>query len=60
MTFTAFMLGVVSGLAFASIFVLIALSLTMVLAASGVFNFAQGTIVMGGTILAYLFGVKLG
>ena len=60
MTFTAFMLGVVSGLAFASIFVLIALSLTMVLAASGVFNFAQGTIVMGGTLLAYLFAVKLG
>jgi branched-chain amino acid transport system permease protein len=47
-------------LAFASIFVLIALSLTMVLAATGVFNFAQGTIVMGGTILSYLLGVKLG
>src|SRR5262245_3207108 len=60
MTLTAVMLGVVSGLAFASIFALIALSLTMVLAASGVFNFAQGTIVMGGTILAYLLGVRLG
>ena len=60
MTFTALMLGVVSGLAFASIFVLIALSLTLVLAASGVFNFAQGTLVMIGTVLAYLFGVRLG
>jgi branched-subunit amino acid ABC-type transport system permease component len=60
MSITAIMLGVVSGLAFASIFVLIAISLTMILAASGVFNFAQGTIVMGGTILAYLLEVKLG
>jgi branched-subunit amino acid ABC-type transport system permease component len=60
MTFTAIALAVISGLAFASIFVLIALSLTLVLAASGVFNFAQGTVVMGGTVLAYLLGVQLG
>ena len=36
---------------------MIAISFTLVLAASGVFNFAQGTIVMGDTILAFLFGV---
>ena len=60
MTFTALMLGVVSGLAFASIFVLISTSLTLVLAASGVFNFAQGTLVMAGSVLAYLFSVTLG
>lgn len=57
MTLTAFLLGMVTGLALASIYVLIAISFTLVLAASGVFNFAQGTIVMGGTILAFLFGV---
>lgn len=57
MTLTSLLLGLVTGLALASIYVLIAISFTLVLAASGVFNFAQGTIVMGGTILAFLFGV---
>lgn len=60
MTLTAVLLGVVTGCALASIYVLIAISFTLVLAASGVFNFAQGTIVMGGTVLAFLLGVKLG
>lgn len=60
MTFTAIVLGFVTGLAFASIFVLIAISFTLVLAASGVFNFAQGTIVMLGTILSYFIGVQMG
>jgi branched-chain amino acid transport system permease protein len=57
---TAIALGVVTGLALASIYVLIAISFTLILAASGVFNFAQGTIAMGGTVLAFLLGVKLG
>lgn len=57
---TVVLLGLISGLGFAAIFALIAQSLTMVLAASGVFNFAQGSVVMGGTILAYLLAVKLG
>ena len=60
MTITALLLGLVTGLALASIYVLIALSFTLVLAASGVFNFAQGTIVMGGTVLALVLGVRLG
>ena len=60
MTLTTLVLGFVTGLAFASIYVLIAISFTLVLAASGVFNFAQGTIVMLGTIGAYLLSVKLG
>lgn len=60
MTITAVLLGVITGLALASIYVLIAISFTLVLAVSGVFNFAQGTIVMGGTVLAFLLGVKLG
>lgn len=59
MTATSLILGMVTGLALASIYVLIAISFTLVLAASGVFNFAQGTIVMGGTILAFLFGMTL-
>lgn len=60
MTFTAFMLGIFTGLALASIYILIAVSFTIVLAASGVFNFAQGTVVMIGSILAFVIGVKLG
>ena len=60
MTATAIVLGFVTGLAFASIYVLIAISFTLVLAASGVFNFAQGTIVMLGTVGSYLIGVKMG
>ncbi len=58
MTVTALALGVVTGLALASIYVLIAISFTLVLAVSGVFNFAQGTVVMGGTVLAFLLGVQ--
>jgi branched-subunit amino acid ABC-type transport system permease component len=53
-------LGAITGLALASIYVLIAISFTMILAASGVFNFAQGTIVMGGTVASFLLGVQLG
>jgi branched-chain amino acid transport system permease protein len=60
MSLTAIMLGIVTGFALASIYVLIAVSFTLVLAASGVFNFAQGTIVMGGTVLAFILGVQLG
>ncbi|MES2481321.1 MAG: branched-chain amino acid ABC transporter permease [Pseudomonadota bacterium] len=60
MTLTAFALGVISGLALASIYILVALGFTLVIAASGVFNFAQGSVVMIGTILAYLFTDRLG
>lgn len=60
MTLTSLILGAITGAALASIYVLIAVSFTLVLAASGVFNFAQGTIVMGGGVLAFLLGVKLG
>lgn len=60
MSTTAILLGLVTGLALASIYVLIAISFTLVLAASGVFNFAQGTIVMGGAVLSFLLGVQLG
>jgi branched-subunit amino acid ABC-type transport system permease component len=46
-------LSIVSGLASASIYILIALSFNILLAASGVFNFVQASIIMSGTILAY-------
>jgi branched-subunit amino acid ABC-type transport system permease component len=59
MTTTAILLGVISGLALAAMFILIAISFTLVLAASGVFNFAQGSIVMIGTLLAFSLGVAL-
>jgi branched-chain amino acid transport system permease protein len=60
MSLTIISLGIVTGLALASIYVLIAVSFTLVLAASGVFNFAQGTLVMLGTVLAFILGVTLG
>ena len=60
MTITALMLGLISGLALGSIYLLIALSLTLVLASSGVFNFAQGTVVMAGTVLSFVLGVRMG
>ena len=60
MTLTALMLGLISGLALGSIYLLIALSLTLVLASSGVFNFAQGTVVMAGTVLSFVLGVRMG
>jgi branched-chain amino acid transport system permease protein len=60
MSWTSIILGIVTGAALASIYVLIAISFTLVLAASGVFNFAQGTVVMAGSVLAFILGVKLG
>lgn len=59
MTVTALSLGLIAGLALAAIYVLIAISFTLVLAASGVFNFAQGSIVMVGTLLAFILGVQM-
>ncbi|MCK1513204.1 hypothetical protein IVB22_11600 [Bradyrhizobium sp. 190] len=60
MTFTAPMLGVVTGLAFANMFVLISTSLPLLVATSEAFKFAQGTLVMAGAVLGYLLGVNLG
>ncbi len=60
MTITALLLGVVTGLALASIYVLITMSFTLVLAVSGVFNFAQGSIVMAGSIMVFVLGIQLG
>lgn len=60
MTFTSIALGIVTGLALASIYILVALGFTLVIAASGVFNFAQGTLVMIGTVLAFVLVHALG
>jgi branched-chain amino acid transport system permease protein len=59
MSVNALILGIVTGLALASVYVLIAISVTLVLAVSGIFNFAQGSIVMLGTILSFVLGVQL-
>lgn len=50
-------LALVTGLALASVYILLSLSFTLILAASGVFNFVQGSLVMLGTILAYVVAV---
>jgi branched-subunit amino acid ABC-type transport system permease component len=53
------LLGIVTGLGLGSIYALIALSYTLILAASGVFNFAQGSVVALGTLAAYYLGSVL-
>jgi branched-chain amino acid transport system permease protein len=52
-------LGVVSGLGQAGIYILVGLSYSVILAASGIFNFAQGTLVTIGAVGAYTLGVTL-
>jgi branched-chain amino acid transport system permease protein len=54
------LLGVVSGIALGSIYTLLAMSYNLVLAATGIFNFAQGAIVMMGTLAALYLGDRLG
>jgi len=51
--------GLVAGVGLASIYILVSLSLTLVLTASGVFNFAQSSIVMGATIASFYLTVSL-
>jgi branched-subunit amino acid ABC-type transport system permease component len=51
--------AVISGLGVGGMYAFIALGYTVILAASGVFNFAQGSIVMGGSLVMYwLFDLK--
>lgn len=51
--------GVSAGLGLGAIYTVVALGYNLVLAASGIFNFALGAVVMGGTIAAYYFSVRL-
>jgi branched-chain amino acid transport system permease protein len=59
-TLIILLLGVVSGVALGSIYTLLAMSYNLVLAATGIFNFAQGAIVTAGTLLALYLGDRLG
>jgi branched-chain amino acid transport system permease protein len=54
------LVAVVSGIGIGSVYVLLALSYNLVLGSSGVFNLAQGTVVMAGTLGAYLVEVRYG
>lgn len=54
---TDLLVGLMVGLGLGATYVLIAVSYTLVLGVSGVFNFAQGTSVMLGTVLAFGFSV---
>jgi branched-subunit amino acid ABC-type transport system permease component len=54
------MLGLVSGIALGCIYTLLAISYNLVLAATGIFNFAQGVIVMAGTFFALYIGDRMG
>lgn len=56
-----FLIGVIAGLGTGAIYVILGLSYNLVLAVSGIFNFAQGSILMAGTFLAYgfLMSVKM-
>jgi branched-chain amino acid transport system permease protein len=55
-----FWLGVSSGLGQAGIYILVGLSYSVILAASGIFNFAQGTVITIGAVAAYVLGVTYG
>ncbi|WP_214104144.1 branched-chain amino acid ABC transporter permease [Acrocarpospora catenulata] len=49
--------ALLGGLVIGSIYVIVALGYNLTLVGAGAFNFAQGAIVMLGTMLAYQFGV---
>jgi branched-chain amino acid transport system permease protein len=53
-TMTLLMIGVLAGLAFASIYLLIAISFTLVVGVSGVVNFLQASLVMLATVATYV------
>src|SRR3546814_1422936 len=53
-------LAFVTGLGFGAIYVLIAMSYTLVLAASGVFNFALASVVMGGAVATFVLRERVG
>lgn len=46
-------IGLVAGLGLGSIYGLVAMGYTLIMASSGVFNFLQGTIVMGAALVMY-------
>jgi branched-chain amino acid transport system permease protein len=54
------LLAIVTGIGLGSIYILVALSYTLVLATSGVFNFAQGALVMAGAVGSYVLSYRFG
>jgi len=57
---TVFFIALETGLALGAIYVLVALSFTLVLAVSGVFNFLLGSSVMIATVLSFILAVEHG
>lgn len=53
-----FLIALEKGIALGSIYVLVALSFTLILAVSGVFNFLQGTVLMIATVLSFILTVR--
>jgi branched-subunit amino acid ABC-type transport system permease component len=53
-------LAFITGLGFGSIYIVIGMSYTLVLAASGVFNFALASVVMGGAVGTYVLRDRVG
>lgn len=53
------LLAIMTGIGLGAVYTLVALSYTLVLSTSGVFNFAQGALVMAGAIGSFVLGVKL-
>lgn len=51
-------LAVVSGIGLGSIYALVALGYTLILSASGVFNFAQGSAVLAGALVSFGLGTE--
>lgn len=50
--------GISAGLGLGAIYTVVALGYNLVLAASGIFNFSLGAVVMGGTIAAYYLSAR--
>lgn len=57
---TVLLIGLVAGLALASVYLLIATSFTLIVAVSGVFNFLQGTVVMLACVGSFIFTMQQG
>lgn len=56
--FHLIMLGLITGLGLGSIYALVAVSYSIALAASGVFNFAQGAVVGVGALVSYRLAME--
>jgi branched-chain amino acid transport system permease protein len=60
MTPDLILLAVITGIGLGAVYTLVALSYTLILSTSGVFNFAQGGLVMGGAVGSYVLAVRYG